>query len=64
MRNIANVSIAAGGIILIVAIISRFTMTPVTIIPGGLQAQALVTISNTCFLIAITILLLELSKNK
>ena len=53
MKTIASLAIVVGVISLVVGIISRLTLTPVAIIPGGLEAQAFLTFANTCFLLAV-----------
>lgn len=63
--KIENIAIMLGLISLIVGIISRITMMPVAIVPGGgLEAQSFLTFTNTCFLIAITFLLLRVLETK
>lgn len=64
MKMIAYVAIVVAAISLIAGIISRWTLTPIALVPGGLEAQALLTFTNTCLLIAITFILLEMSKAK
>ena len=60
MKNIKNIAITLGFISLVIAIISRLTMKPLAIAPGGgLTAGVLLGFANTCFLIAITFILLE-----
>ena len=57
MKMIVNVVILAGVLAFVVAIISRMTMTPLTIVPGGLEAEAILSFANTCLLIAAVLLL-------
>ena len=64
MKVIAYVAIVIAAISLIAGIISRWTLTPIVLVPGGLEAQALLTFSNTCLLIGITFILLEILKSK
>ena len=62
MKTIAYVAVVVAGISLITGIISRWTLTPITLVPGGLEAQAFLTFANTCLLIAITFILLDMLK--
>ena len=64
MKTIANIAIVVGVISLVVGIISRITLTPVSLVPGGLEAQAILAFTNTCFLVAITFILLQILKGK
>lgn len=62
MKTIAYVVLIVGGISLIMGIISRLTLTPVG--AGRIEAQAFLAFANTCFLAAITFILLQMLKNK
>ena len=64
MKAIANVVIVVAVLTFIVAIISRFTMTPLGVVPGGLEAEALLSFTNTCLLIAVVLLLHNMAKGK
>lgn len=64
MRKIAYLAIVIGFLSLIVGVISRLTMTPIAMVRGGLEARALLGFTNSCFLIAITFILLEMLKGK
>lgn len=64
MKAIAYIAIVIAAISLIVGIISRLTLAPVAMVRGGLEAQALLAFTNTCLLIAITFILLEILKSK
>ena len=64
MRTIANLAVVAAAISLIVGFISKIRLTPVPILSGGLAAETLLIFTNTCLLVAITCLLLEMSKGK
>ena len=64
MKTIAYIAIVVSAVSLIVVIISKLTLTPIAIVPGGLEAQALLGFANTCLLIAITFILLGLLKSK
>ena len=61
---IAKTAIAIGFVSLTVGIISRLKMTPLYVVRGGLEAQAILLFSMACFIIAITFLLLELVETK
>jgi hypothetical protein len=62
MRVVAYVSGALGVISGLIGMISRYTLTPIHQIPGGLEAEALLAFANTCFLFGILVVLLENSK--
>lgn len=64
MKTISKIAIVIGIISLAVGIISRIAMAPVGLVPGGLEAEALLAFTNTCFLVAITFILLEILKGK
>ncbi len=64
MKRIAYISMVVAAISLIAGIISRVTLTPIAIVPGGLEANVLLTFTNTCLLIAITFILLAMLKSK
>lgn len=64
MKTIAYIAIVIGAISLVVGIISRLTVTPIAAVRGGLEAEALLAFTNTCLLIAITFILLEILKGK
>ncbi len=64
MKTIAYIAIAVAAISLVVGIISRWTLTPIALVPGGLEAHTLLVFTNTCLLIAITFILLQILKIK
>lgn len=68
MKKIAYIALIIGGVSLIIGIISRLTMTPVMLwtggLGGGVEASAFLSFTNTCLLIAITFILLEILKGK
>ncbi len=65
MRKIAYIVIVIGAITFIAAIISRYTLIPLALGPGGgIKAHSLVTFTNTCLLVAITFILLGKRGNK
>lgn len=64
MKTVAYLAIVIAAISLIAGIISRFTLTPLAMVPGGLESQALLAFTNTCLLVAITLILLEILKSK
>ena len=60
MRGLAWLSILVGIVSLIIGIISRAVATPVPIPTGtGIEAQAFLQFTNTCFLFAIAMALLK-----
>jgi len=65
MKGMVNVLLVLAVISLVVGIISRLTMVPVPIPPkGAIEAEAFLAFTNTCLLIAITLILLQLLKAK
>ena len=62
MKKLINLSIAVGIISLITGIISRIVIQP--FFPFRLQAHAFLGFTNTCFLFAITLALLQILKAK
>lgn len=64
MKTVANILFVVAILTFIVAIISRLTMTPLSVIPGGLEAEALLSLTNTCLLIAVVLLLQNTTKGK
>jgi len=59
MKGLGNAVMVVAVVVFVAAIISRLTMVPLPIVPGGLDAEALLGFTNTCLLIAIV---LKLSK--
>lgn len=59
MKNIAYGAIVIGVILFIMAVISRLTVTPIYIVRGGIEAEALLSLTNTFLLVAIIALQLE-----
>ncbi len=64
MKTIAYIAIAVAAISLVAGIISRYTVTPVPIVQGGIEAHAFLAFTNTCLLIAVTFILLHILKTK
>lgn len=65
MKAIVKIALVVALISLVVGIISRLTLVPVPITPGrGIEAQAFLAFTNTCLLIAIAFMLLQLLKAK
>jgi hypothetical protein len=60
MKIVVNVALVVAGISLILGIIARINFN--TIGPIGLEAPAFLKFTNTCLLIAITGILLQLKK--
>jgi hypothetical protein len=56
MKAVVNVALVVAAISLIGAIISRFTMMPITYAVGGeLGADSMLEFTNTCLFIAIAV---------
>ncbi|MDD2689905.1 MAG: hypothetical protein PHT41_07140 [Candidatus Omnitrophica bacterium] len=62
MKVIAHITIALGILLLFIGVTSRVTFYPVPMIKGGLTGQALFITANTCFLLSIIFILLEMLK--
>jgi len=62
MKTISYAAIAVAAISLIAGLISRLTLTPITLVPGGVEAQAILAFANTALLVAITFILLGILK--
>jgi len=64
MRTIANLALIAAAVSFMVGLISKIRLTPVHILPAGIEARALLIFTNTCLLVAIIFLLLDTLKGK
>ncbi|MEA3560994.1 MAG: hypothetical protein U9R31_04400 [Candidatus Omnitrophota bacterium] len=64
MKTIAYLAIVVGALSLIGGIISKWLLTPVALVPGGLEAGVLLAFTNTCLLVAIAFILLAMLKGK
>lgn len=64
MKKIAVTAMIIGMVSLIAGIISRVMVTPLTIVPGGLEANAFLAFTNTCLLFAIALTLLAILNDK
>ena len=64
MKKVAYVAIVVAAISLIAGIISRWTLTPIALAQGSLEAGVLLSFTNTCLLIAITFILLGILKKE
>lgn len=62
MKVLAYIALITGVISLIIGIVSRWTLTPIG--PVNIEAQAFLAFTNTCFLAAITFILLRILKGK
>ena len=62
MKRGAYICLFIAGISLIMSLVSRFTLTPVNMLPGGLEASAFLQFTNTCIIIANTFFIVELLK--
>ncbi|KPK97034.1 MAG: hypothetical protein AMJ95_11295 [Omnitrophica WOR_2 bacterium SM23_72] len=58
MKKVANVIIGVALISILLGIISRLTMKPLPIAPGGgIEASVLLKFAGTCLLLAIALLM-------
>ena len=64
VMKIGLLGIIAGLISLVLGIVSRVTLTPLPVAPGGLEAEVWLNFANTCFLFAIAFMYLESHKAK
>ena len=64
MRIIAYIALAVAGVSIIAGLISRLTMTPISLAPGGVEAQTFLSFTDTALLVAITFILLEILGRK
>ncbi|MBU1726295.1 MAG: hypothetical protein KJ880_01510 [Candidatus Omnitrophica bacterium] len=64
MKTYASIVLIIATTSFILAIISRIMMVPLPIVPGGLEAQALLAFTNTCLLLAAVMILLQILKSK
>jgi len=62
MKILAYLAVILAALCIVLGLISRYTMAPINIIPGGLEAEALLLFANTCFLAGITLILLSSEK--
>jgi hypothetical protein len=60
MRGMAYLALVVSAISLATAFISKLRLTPVAFLPGGLEAEPLLIFANTCLLVAIIFILLEM----
>lgn len=64
MKTLAHILVALGILVTFVGISSKLAFRPLPMVKGGLTAQALFISANTCFLLAIIFILLEMLKNR
>ncbi|MEW6075702.1 MAG: hypothetical protein AB1530_05295 [Candidatus Omnitrophota bacterium] len=64
MKGMVNVALFVAGVSLLTGIISRITLLPVPIANTGIEAEAFLSFTNTCLLIAAVLLLQQLVKSK
>ena len=62
MKFLAYVSVILAALSIAAAIFSRYTMAPIDLLPGGLDAESLLLFANTCFLAGITLILISSEK--
>jgi len=59
MKKAAQLALGTGGVSLVVGIVSRILVMPIPNSLYGLEASAFLQFTNTCFLLAIALLLWE-----
>jgi len=58
MKTLANLALLLAALSFVVGVISKITLKPVPILPGGLEAEALLIFTNTCILFAVALKLM------
>ena len=64
INKIASFSLIVAGISFMLAFVSRFTMTPLPLAPGNILAEDFLQFTNTCLLITIAFLLIDMARGK
>ena len=64
MKTVINVALLLAAVTFILGVISRYTMKPLPLAPGGLEAKALLGLTAVCLLVAVVFLLKLLAKGK
>jgi len=64
MKNIVNVVLVIAAISLVAGIISRLSVVPIVLGRAEIFAEAFLAFTNTCLLLAIVLILLQLVKSK
>ena len=65
MKVLASISLLAALISLAIGIVARLMVVPITFAPGiEIEARAFLAFTNTCLLIAITLILLGIARKK
>ncbi|MFH1640374.1 MAG: hypothetical protein ABIA66_00250 [Candidatus Omnitrophota bacterium] len=59
MKKISIAVIVVGVLSILGGILSRITMQPLPLAPGGVEASVLLKLASTCFLLAIALLLVQ-----
>ncbi len=62
--KLLNVILFIAGVSLVLAVISRVTITPIPLAKTPVEAEALLSFANACFSLSIVIILLEILKSK
>jgi hypothetical protein len=62
MKALANIALVLAVVSLVLGIVSRATMNPIPVFPGGLEAKALLMLANTFLLAAAVAILMQMSK--
>jgi len=60
MKKIAILAILVAAVSFVLAVASKSMLVPLPILPGGVKATDFLDFTNTCLLVAITFILLEL----
>ena len=64
INKIALLSLCVAGISFVLAFVSRFSMKPLPLAPGLILAEDFLQFTNTCLLITITFLLIDIARVK
>ena len=62
VNGLTSIALLIAGVSLILSLISRFMMQPLPFAPGDLSARSLLDFTNTCLLIAIVLILLDIAQ--
>jgi len=62
MKTITNITLVLAAVSLALGVVSRVTMQPIPILPGGLEASALLALANTLLLGAVVAILMQMAK--
>ena len=62
--GLTGIALLVAGVSLVLSLISRFMMQPLPFAPGDLSARSLLGFTNTCLLIAVVLILLDIAQSQ